>query len=117
MRLRSMGKAKSTSSGQKLWQKARNVVSALGAFKSYSKVDLSSTGGAAGTREGRGAPEQPSPRKSSKKGWIALSACLLLLVVVVVATVVAVEVSKKDHDSNGGAVSANSVTAICSNTL
>lgn len=116
MRLRSMGRAKSTSSGQKLWQKARNVVSALGAFKSYSKVDLTN-GGAAGTHEGRGAAEQPSPRKSSKKGWIALSACLLLLVVVVVATVVGVEVSKKNHDSSGGAVSANSVTAICSSTL
>lgn len=108
-----MGRAKSTSSGQKLWQKARNVVSAMGAFKSYSKVDLTN-GGAAGTH---GAAEQPSPRKSSKKGWIALGACLLLLVVVVAATVVGVEVSKKNHDGSGGAVSANSVTAICSNTL
>ncbi|KAG0625853.1 hypothetical protein M758_2G084600 [Ceratodon purpureus] len=110
----SMGR---TASGERLWGKARNVVSALGAFKrSYSKVDLDN--GAPTSKTARGMTEVPPPRKSSKKGCIALTAGIVfVLVAVIISTVVGVTVSKKHSSDGDGDLNANSVAGVCSKTL
>lgn len=108
-----------TASGARLWSKTRNVVSALRAFKrSNSKVERNS-GDPSSYTPARAMTEMPQPRKRSKKGCIALSACLVFVVVaVIVGTVVGVTESKKHHNGSGdGDANAYSVTGICSRTL
>lgn len=99
---------------QKLWRQARNVMSALGAFKTYSKVDPPN-----GHPDGDHLPaEQQLPKsKKSRKACLALSACLLLVVIAVVAVVVGVKVSQKEKTDPSGNASANSVASVCVNTL
>lgn len=116
--MRSTGRS---GSGERLWSKARNAVSALGAFRrSYSKVDPSNNG--VPTKNpytpARPMTEMPSPRKKSKKGCIALSACIVLvLAAVIISTVVGVTVSKKNDSNGDGELNSNSVSGVCSKTL
>ena len=116
--MRSSGR---TASGERLWSKARNVVSALGAFqRPYSRSNKAAPTSSRSSYISARAPmtDIPSPRKpTSKKGCIALSACILLIVVVVVSTVVGVTVCKKPYSSANESVNPNSLADICNKTL
>ncbi|XP_024400053.1 pectinesterase 2 [Physcomitrium patens] len=113
-----MGRMEGDGGGERLWRKARSVVSALGAFKrSHKKVDLSD--GDAGRTLTPMMPlsNMTPPRKASKKGCIALSACMVFIVLVVVTgTVIGVTVSKQ-FKSRDEVDNANSVSSICRRTL
>jgi ABC-type Fe3+ transport system permease subunit len=95
----------------------------LGAFqRPYSRSNKAAPTSSRSSYISARAPmtEIPSPRKpTSKKGCIALSACILLLiVVVVVSTVVGVTVSKKPYSSSSDEdVNPNSLADICNKTL
>jgi len=120
-----MGRTASTSTGARLWSKARNVVSALGAFqRPSSKADrglLSNPNRSYYTRPAimTESSSTTPPRKRSKKGCIALTACLAFVAVaVIVGTAVGVTESKKHHSGDGdGDPNAYSVSGICSRTL
>ena len=107
--------------GERLWSKARNVVTAVRAFKRPSSdVDLDKEALTKSiSNPVRAMTEMPSPRKTSKKGCIALIACVVFVVaLVIISTVVGVLTTSNTHDGNGDEdMNANSVAGICSKTL
>jgi Flp pilus assembly protein TadB len=116
------------SSGEKLWRQASNVVgSTLGNSKSYSKIDLAGVNGVDQQQQQQQrvhviAQSSPSGERRSRKGCIAISACILLVIVAVIAVVVGVKVGHKNDNSGadgaaGVSSSTVSISSVCNSTL
>lgn len=116
------------SSGEKLWRQASNVVgSTLGNSKSYSKIDLAGVNGVDQQQQQQQrvhviAQSSPSGERRSRKGCIAISACILLVIVAVIAVVVGVKVGHKNDNSGadraaGASSSTVSISSVCNSTL
>ncbi len=116
------------SSGEKLWRQASNVVgSTLGNSKSYSKIDLTGVNGGDQQQQQQQrvhviAQSSPSGERRSRKGCIAISACILLVIVAVIAVVVGVKVGHKNDNSGadgaaGVSSSTVSISSVCNSTL
>ncbi len=119
------------SSGEKLWRQASNVVgSTLGNSKSYSKIDLAGVNGVDQQQQQQQqqqrvhviAQSSPSGERRSRKGCLAISACILLVIVAVIAVVVGVKVGHKNDNSGadgaaGVSSSTVSISSVCNSTL